>query len=435
MLFLLILLLALGLLLRLDFVFYIVYVCAGVYGLSRWLVWNGARSLVANRRYTDHFFVGEVEKVTLELQNTSFWPVPWLQFEDSLPIRLRGSKHQAVVTTLSGRETREYTYLVKGMRRGYYRIGPTRIALGDYFGFASRRSEIPATFVTIYPHIVPLSELGLPARLPFGTMPSRQRIFEDPSRPNGVRPYMSGDSPRQINWKVSAHASQLLTKTLQPAISQETMLLLNFNIGDFSRRGRYEATEWAITTAASIAAYLSGKQQAVGLMTNGADPLRTGKAGEQTFASGSGRLSIWQDTETIGPEDGESLRAGEARALMPAAIPPRSGKANLMKLLELLARLEAADTLDFAAWIPSRTAGLSWGITLLTISPACSPSLTTSLHRLARSGYNPVLILIEATPDLPAIRERGRRLGFTVFSISHPEDLGQWRTRPQFQTT
>ena len=62
---LIIFLLVIAFLLRVDFIFYIVYVCVGVYVISRWAVPHAMSQLRLKREYSDHVFLGE--KVTIRL--------------------------------------------------------------------------------------------------------------------------------------------------------------------------------------------------------------------------------------------------------------------------------------------------------------------------------------------------------------------------------
>lgn len=423
MLYLILLFLVIAILLRIDFVFYIVYVCLGVYAWSRWFPNHALRNLYIQRQYNDHAFLGETVPVKLSLQNSSRLPLPWLQLTESVPVGLRQGVQTEQALSLHGRQNKELQYQVQAYRRGYYQLGPLYLQLGDLFGFATQEGTLPASYLTIYPKITPLSQLGLPSRLPFGVLRSRQRLFEDPARPMGVRPYRSGDSLRLINWKVSANKESLLVKTLEPAISLQTTLLLNLNVNDYQRHERYYGPEWGIEIAASLAAHLIEKRQAVGLITNGADPLQSHTQAEPlAFDQESGRLLL----QTEPPAEttwrlGHPL--GPAAHLVPPSIPPHPGRAHLMKLLELLARVEADDTLFFPLWIPRACLGLSWGTTILVITPRGDLETCQALHRLARSGYNPVLILAQRQPSFGEVRERARRLGFLAYEVANQAEL------------
>jgi uncharacterized protein (DUF58 family) len=226
-------------------------------------------------------------------------------------------------------------------------------------------------------------------------------------------------SQRQINWKASAHHDLLLVRTLQPAISLETGILLNLNLADYDRRTRYSGPEWAIVVAASLAAHLTERQQAVGLATNGNDPLLQSKdqlAGDAAFDDSSGRLSL-----------SETMAANGGRGLAPVPIAPRGGRAHLRKILELLARVEAVKTTPFLEWVPRACLHLSWGVTVPTITPRGGEKTCQALHRLVRAGLNPVLIVITPTPRFGDVRERARSLGFSAYHITTEKDLDMWR--------
>jgi uncharacterized protein (DUF58 family) len=415
----------LAIVLRVDFVFYVVYVIAGIFAWSRWLPRHHLRHILVDRSYDDHAFLGEPVTVTIRLQNRTRFRVPWFQFDESIPLGLRveGNEPQRALT-IKGRESVAFSYEVQAYRRGYYRLGPLKTKFGDLFGFTGEEAEFPPTYLTVYPRITPVTRLGLPARMPFGTVASNRRLFEDPARPMGVRPYRSGDSLRQVNWKVSARQESLLVKTLEPAISLESCVLLNLNASDYGSKSRYYATEWAVEIAASIAAHLIDRRQAVGLATNGADPLlATGSSdGELVFDKESGRLQM----RTEIPQDTEwklGHPVGPAAHLMPPSIPTRGGRAHLMKVLELLARIESDETVHFPSWIPSATVGLSWGVTVLVITPLGNLEVCQALHRLVQAGYNPVLLLVERRVPLGQVRERARRLGFSAYELTDRGDF------------
>jgi hypothetical protein len=419
-------LLAVAFLLRIDFVYYIVYVCLGVYAASRFLTPRGLRGLLAGREFAPNAFLGETVAVTLRLHNQKRLPTPWLEFNESIPPELRHGQAMHQVVGLKGREQVSFTYQVQAAQRGYYRLGPLRLSTGDLFGFAARqRGLLAADYLTVYPRIIPLTQLGLPSRLPFGTIASTQRLFEDPARPMGVRDYRSGDSLRQINWKVSAHTRDLVVKTFQPAISLETAVLLNLHRDDYEARDWRTTTEWAIVTAASLAAHLINQRQPVGLITNGVDPLLGAGAAEgPDFDEVSGRL-----LRRAAPDG--AARAG-ALTDVPPPILPRNGRAHLMKVLERLARIEVERTAPFAQWATSACIHLSWGVTILAITAFGDEATCQALHRLLRAGFNPILIAVEPDYNFNLVRERARGLGFRAYNVARLRDLDPWR-RPRRQ--
>lgn len=403
--------------LRVDFIFYIVYVVAGVYLWSRWYAPRAFRNIRFSRSFTERAFLGERITVTLTLENKSRLPIPWLQAAESVPPQLGAGRTPSIALSLRGKESTTFEYQIRPLRRGYYRLGPLHLRSGDLFGWGEQSGASDVSYLTVYPRITPLARLGFPSRLPFGTIASTQRLFEDPARPAGVRAYRSGDSQRQINWKVSAHTNNLVVRTLQPAISLDTAIILNLANSDYERRTRYSALEWAIEIAASIAAHLVERQQAVGLMTNGRDPLHTTtqqSSSSEQYDEASGRLLLSEADAPTAPDAAES-------------IPPRGGRAHLMNILELLARVEPAAAPPFAPWIARATLHLSWGVTVPVITPTAGEESCQALHRLVRAGLNPVLIVISPMSNFGALAQRARRLGFTAYYLPERDDLEIWQ--------
>lgn len=414
---LILILLGVAFLLRVDFVFYILYVALGIFAWSYWANSRALRNLTAARDYRRRAFLGEIVEVTITLTNKSRLAVPWVQFHESLPPELRLETNPQQAVTLRGKQTRRFTYRVRGQQRGYYRLGPLRLTSGDLFGLTTPHiGTLAADHLTVYPRIMPLTQLGLPSRLPYGTIAARQRLFEDPARPSGARDYRSGDSLRRMNWKASARNQSLLVRTFEPAISLESHILLDLNSAAYERRDRHYATEWAIVIAASIATHLVDQRQAVGLASNGVDPLRLQEA-SRVFDETTGRL-LFETT------------ANQTQRYIPPPITPRNGRAHLMKILELLARLDPRDTVPFDQWAPPATTTLGWGTTLIAITPRGDTATCNTLHQLVRNGFNPILIVVEPDANFGLVRERARRLGFQAFNVADRRDLTPWQ-RPR----
>ena len=407
-------------LLRVEFLFYLIYLCIGLYVWGRWITPWSLRKLSVWREFADHAFLGEEVAVRVHVSNQSRLPLPWLEVAESAAIDLRARGATNDVLALGGREAASFDYTVRATRRGQYRIGPLYLSSGDLFGFFhEQRRRHDADYITVYPRITGLAELGLPSRLPFGTIASRQRLFEDPTRPAGVRDYRSGDPLHQINWKVSGHAQSLMVKTFQPAISLDSVILLNLHRGDYGERGWRGASEWAIELAASFAAHLVGQRQAVGLITNGVDSLRGVTREAADYDERTGRASAPAHVPGDAP-------TGYA---VPPPILPHAGRDHLMKLLERLARIEPDDTVPFAQWAGPACMSLGWGMTILAITASADEATCNALHRLVRAGFNPILFVVEGGQRSRELRARARRLGFTAYQVTERAGLAPWQRR------
>ena len=385
----LLLLLAVALLARMDLIFYLVYVLAGTYALSRWWAGRGVERLRVHRRFTDHIFTGESADVEIEIVNTSWWPVPWLRYEETPPSALISSGAVRQVISLRPKEHSCLSYRLFGERRGYYQVGPGVLSTGDLFGFAESRGSFdePRPLI-VYPRVIPLTYVDLFSRSPLGNIKSRQPVFTDPARVIGVRDYRSGDPLRAVDWKSTARVGSLQVKKQESAVSLTAVIFVDLNVAAYSRQLQVAASEWAIVVAASLANYLVGQRQVVGLASNGQD------------------------------------RPTEARCWM---IPPRPGRVHLMKLLEWLARVQLTETTSLPDWLPIVTAGLPWGTTVIAVTPSGDETTCTALHRLRRAGLNPILVAIEPHAQFGVIQERGRRLGVPAFQVADEEDLKRWQ--------
>jgi uncharacterized protein (DUF58 family) len=387
----LLLLLAIAILLRMDIIFYLVYVLTGAYVLARWWAQRSVNQLQVTRRFTDHIFTGEKSLVEVTIANRGLLPAPWVRYDESPPPELSGSGRLLHALALGPKEKVLLRYELAGRQRGVYPVGPGRVSSGDLFGFADVQGmvEEPRRLV-VYPRVIALSAAPLTSRAPHGTVASRQPIFADPSRVIGVRPYVPGDPVRTIDWKTSARAGQLQVKKTEPAVSLTSAVFLDLCAGAYSRHLRYSAPEWAIVVAASLANYLIEQRQDVGLASNGRDALTD--------------ATCW-------------------------TIAPRRGRTHLMKLLEWLARVQLADTRPLVDWLPQATVDLAWGTTVVVVTPSADENTSAALHRLRRAGLNPVLIAIEPHAQFGAVYERCRRLGVAAHQVADETDLKRWQAR------
>ena len=392
--FILLILLLIAVMLRLDFIFYLIYVLAGVYIMGRWWPGRSLRRIRVQRRFSDHAFLGETVPVELEIDNAGWLPVPWLRVDETGPQTLLVGNPVHEVISLKPREKTPLRYELIGRRRGYYEIGPARLSLGDLFGFTEVNAQLEQrNYLTVYPRVIPLAQVDLLSRSPHGTIRSRQPIFEDPDRVIGVRDYLPGDQLHTINWKSSARAQKLLVKKLEPAVSLSSVVVLDLERDAYNYQMRHMNSEWAIIVAASLAHYLTERRQAVGLASNGRDSVS--------------HTAQW-------------------------SIPPRPGRPHLMKLLEWLARVEMVETVPLAEWLPTAVHDLAWGTVVIVVTPKGDEPICRALHRLQRAGLSPVLIVVEPHGQFGAVRERARRLGFPAYLIADERDLARWQTRARW---
>lgn len=385
----LLLLFLFGALLRQDWIFYLAYVVAGVWLFSNWSVRRSLRFVDIHRSMLDKAFVGQKIPITVEINNHSRIPLPWIVLEERAPLDLRDITDYRMVLSAGGRSTITHTYTVLAKRRGYFKLGPLSLRTGDLFGFAEANwEEMTPRYVTVYPLIFPLEKLGLPSRIPVGGRTSTQRLYEDPARLAGVRAYTAGDSLRRIHWKASAHANELLVKKYQPAIGLNCVLVVDFARPSYARGNVASVSEWAVSIVASLAAAVTESRQPAGLLCRGLD-----------------------------------AASGNVRAVA-LPLPPRTGQAQLTAILGTLARLELSeDETAFANWLTPLLAEQEWGTTVVVVTPQVDDDLLWALHLTMRRGSTIVLLLCGEQPDARVMRAKAERLGIDFHQTLWEKDI------------
>ena len=335
------------------------------------LLWR--RACLAGVTYRRRFgsarlFYGEETDLYVEIVNAKPLPLAWLRAEDECPaaveltpMRLVASYRpgrKVLVNLLSLRWYEQVTrhYRLRGVRRGAWVFGPVQVASGDIFGFSLRRELLPDTeTLLVYPKIVPITALGLPARRPFGDFKTPLRLLEDPMLLNGARDYAPGDSMRHIHWKATARRQELQTRTFDPSAARPVAIFLNMNT--FARLWEGidpDLMEYAVTAAASIAWWAWDNRYPVGLYSN-------------AFAQPGARR---------------------------IAIRPGSHPDQLLHILEALAR-----AVDYGRWpietsLQVESTRLPFGTTVVVVTAIMNDRLARTLLSLRGREYGVALITL-----------------------------------------
>jgi uncharacterized protein (DUF58 family) len=373
-----------------SFIFNVVYLFAGAYLLGSY--WNSRvmQSASFKRSFIDHAFPGETIPVTLELRNKSRLPAVWLQIQELVPLDIAGAKAIHKIVTLPSHGSIKIDYELSPKRRGYYKVGPLQFSSGDLLGLIEiKQKEGPANYLTVYPKVYPLHRFKIPSRSPMGNLKHEQPIFEDPSRPIGKRDYIAGDSLRRIDWKASASAGRLQVKLFEPSIALESIIFLNLNVEEYLLKTRFFAIELAISLAASIANWMFSQKQAVGMITNGFDIL----------------------TDQVSP----------------LPLPPRKGRTHLMRLLEMLARIQTSDNEPCQSLVHRNRFNLSWGTTVVIITGQADESLFNEIFAAKKTGLDVVLVLCGEVMGLKEVKRKAKFVKVPLYYFLDERDLESWR--------
>ena len=375
---------------RVDFFFYVLYFIFGVQLLARVWVDQALKRVTYRFDYPQRVFVGERATVRIQLTSKTALPLPWLRLHESTPVSLRRAEAFEGVMVLRPYERRDFEYELDCRQRGYYTLGPLTLESGDLFGLQrSRQREAQERVLLVYPRVLPLSQLGLPAQSPFGSIPVKERLYEDPTRLIGVRDYVRGDSFRKIHWRTSAAQGKLQVKRFEPAISIEALVVLNLRQEDYGIARFYTASELGITTAASIAAHLVSARQTVGLACNALDPL----SGQESFLG----------------------------------LDPGRGQGHLLQLLDILARVRLCHSLSFVETVRKASLGLTWGATVIIITPDVDDELFSLLLWLKQRGLHLVLLVTDPQQAFRQVQQRAAQVNISALLVWQESDLDMWR--------
>ncbi len=386
---LLILLLVLAAALRDDFALTLIYLFVGALGAGVWWTRRSLSRLKAERSFNERAFLGEKVKFEIQVKNPGWLPLPWVEIQEGLPVGLSTAPTFARVTTLGPKSTSRFEYTLEARKRGYYPVGPLALLTGDILGLnPPLQKNAPAQYLTVYPKIIPLASVKIPSRSPQGTLRHTQPLFEDPTRVRGKRDYVAGDSLRRVDWKATAATGRMQVKMFEPSMALETILCLNLNEDDYPFRQRIDSMELAIVIAASLAAWISEKRQAFGLLLNGLD-----------------------------------LPGGET----PRSLPPRKGGAHLIRLLEILARAGATRESPFLPLLQRQRAQLPWGTTLIVITGQVDEALLTELYQSRKAGQEVLLIQAGAVTYSRETQTLAGLYGIPLVSIQNERGLDIWK--------
>jgi uncharacterized repeat protein (TIGR01451 family) len=411
------LLLLAALLLESSLLAYSMYVLLGVLVITRFL----ARAWIGNLRATRSCEVttaevGDKVPVTLTVRNTGSLPVPWVLLEDLLPrealaqrpprLRVKGKRLSLALVRAGQDVTMRYT--LQCDQRGYYQIGPLVLESGDVFGLHRRfRVETEPHFLLVYPRVVQLQGYDIASRRPIGEVRLTHRLYEDPTRIGGVRPYEAGDPLNRVHWRATARTGLLYSKVYEPTTLAGATILLDFHTGGYHARGEPYRSELAVTAAVSLANAVYEMGQQVGLVTNGRD------------AADRIRQEGWE----IDPRTRQAARRGAAmqeksERLQPVIVETRRGAEQLQRIRETLARVELTDGLTFAGLVLETAGRLPRDATVIALLPDVPVETAVALGNLRRQGLAITAVLIGL--DIHALEKaHGRLMAEGIRDVRH----------------
>ncbi|MEA2619832.1 MAG: hypothetical protein QOC97_605 [Chloroflexota bacterium] len=334
----------------LPFLFYLLYLAILVIGGSYVLVRLGLTDLEAGYAVSAlHGHVGDRMRVTYTLRNGSRLPKLWLEIHN--PTTLPGGLPGRAIT-LGGRSERSWLIRAPLARRGHFRIEPLHIRTGDPFGFFEASATVgQGVSVVVYPRIEPLPRWRLPAAALEGSHASPVRTLQTTPMATSVRPYAPGDAMNRIHWKTTARHGEIQVKEFDLEQTADAWIILDLQRGIQTGHGEESTVEAAVRAAASIADRALQENRAVGMTVN------------------AGRT---------------------------AYLPPDRGGRQHLKIMQLLAAVEADGGTPLVETLITTVGRLRRGMTAVIITASLDPAWVRPLAALRTRGVACVVVTVDA---------------------------------------
>ncbi|MDP3062579.1 MAG: DUF58 domain-containing protein [Chloroflexota bacterium] len=321
------------------------------------------RRLSANR-----VFFGESVTLEVAIANRKILPLPWVHVQDEVPEGVTFLKGQtspshkptrAILSnflSLSWYHRQGRRYPLQCLRRGLFTFGPATIKSGDLFGFFFKdTTDERLDHLLVYPRVVPLEELGIPSKAPFGDLLVRRHLFQDPVRVMTTRDYAYGDPLKRIAWKATARVGRLQSRVFEPTTTVDLALFLDTRTVAPPFWGQVEQLlETGIIVAASVANHSIQEGYRVGLYVN------------ELYRHASGMVRL----------------------------PPSDHPDQFRRVLEALAQLQGFPFVDIEELLEREARALPWASAIVVVAAAPTAPLLGSLHRLQRAGRRVALVLV-----------------------------------------
>ncbi len=241
----------------------------------------GMRSLAYKRTFSrTSVHAGDRLHMIETLENRRPLPIPWLRTESRISPHLcfgmgeqegRGDIHSDEHTIDGDMYHRSLFFLpgfsrvtrrhaVIALQRGFFSAASVTLTSGDLFGMsANTRQEDTGAVLEVYPRLLRDAEIPSMCRRFLGDVLVKRYILPDPFLTNGTRTYRPGDVPRQINWRATARAGELLVNTFDFTADPKLLVVLNVQLAENQWDNLSPMQMGVVENAVSLAATLCVK--------------------------------------------------------------------------------------------------------------------------------------------------------------------------------
>ena len=330
---------------------------------------RGLKGLACSRRFSKSaVFEGEQAELIEVISNDRPLFIPWLRVESRVTRYIQmGSRaaapdeqsvpHQSLFTLMPfQRVTRRHQ--VTFLHRGEFDIGSASLTVGDITGmFQCSRDQRLSAPVRVYPRLLDDDEIPSPLSRLIGEATAQRQLLRDPFLIQSIRPWLPGDSARDIHWPATARTGEVQVRVHDWSAQLRLMIILNSQLRENQWGDLMEYEQEIIEREISLAATLCVRALRQGCTVG--------------FAANM-------------PMDDSR----EGAVLMPSGGLPREEA-----LLTAFAKLKVLRTFRFPAFLD--TLDQLTGLNIIVLSPYDSDEIRLRLNRLRRQGNTVEMVVLE----------------------------------------
>jgi uncharacterized protein (DUF58 family) len=216
---------------------------------------------------TDRALEGDVVTVSVEMRSDA--ALPHVELHLPLPPALRVVDGAATVaTTLHADESRTVRWRVRCDRFGVHALSEVRLRRHGPLSLVVRDVRVPLPrAVRVYPHPERLSAALAPLQTQMRSGNRRSRALGSGIEFAGIRPFVPGDRPRQVNWHASTRTGRLHVDEFHPERNADVVLVLD-SFADVGDR-RHSTLALGVHAVAAVSASFLGDRDRVGVVGYG----------------------------------------------------------------------------------------------------------------------------------------------------------------------
>ena len=323
--------------------------------LSYFSVIKNEKSLVSfSWSNTKVAHVGDTLEVGCTINNTGIFPVAFMEVDFMIANSLGNKMIPKKMVFMNSFEIINITHDIHCKHRGFYDIGKLVIKIRDIFHIFEKMIIFDNHLeLEVYPRVMELDRIRIPATEFFGSVRVQQRAFEDYTSLEGIREYQHGDQFKKIHWKVSAKAGKYFVKNYELSANTRIHMFLDGYRNNYLLDENRDIEERLVEISASIIRYCLVTNLSVSFIS---------RWGERSFIEG-------RDIN------------------------------KLQVFLKELMHFTPQGNLLMEDVLSTERRMLSVGSTLIIIVVYLSDRLFEQILNLNRNGYNPMLIVVNTLRD------------------------------------